>query len=52
MILSPRANLLLGYLSSQAFPVQEIESIETTDFPPIKRYENLLSPEECKQIMD
>ena len=32
--------------------LREVERFETSHFPPIKRYENLFTDEECQQIID
>ena len=44
--------LVWFFYPSPTASVKELESIEISDFPPIKRYEQILTPEECQQIID
>ena len=46
---------LFYYMRSQTIggpQLREVERFETSHFPPIKRYENLFTDEECQQIID
>jgi len=44
--------LVWFFYPSATLPVKELESIQTPDYPPIKRYEQILTPKECQQIID